>query len=242
MREVTWSAGGHRAQAVRRPDGQWHLVLPEDNKGWAPLLDGRPAELDLLVLTTRDDLGEHTLRRLGFVATRTEQLWEIPVSGLRTDLCSPRHELLPVTACDLQAVTDLDNAVRAQIPGAEGWRGTVADLEETLTDDEFDPELYLVAVHRDSGSCDGLIRVWNRHPTPRLGCLGVRPDWRRTRLGPTLLGAVAAVLGGRGVTHVLTETDVTNRDSHTLAAHHGGVPVGRTVEWVWPAPAQEDAT
>jgi len=35
--------------------------------------------------------------------------------------------------------------------------------------------------------------------------------------------------------HVVTETDITNRDSHSLAAHHGGISLGRTVEWVLPA-------
>ena len=50
-------------------------------------------------------------------------------------------------------------------------------------------------------------------------------------------GHAATVLPSFGFAAVrteqlVTETDITNRDSHSLAAHHGAVPRGRTVEWV----------
>lgn len=43
-----------------------------------------------------------------------------------------------------------------------------------MADDEFDPELYLIAEHATTGGYDGLVRVWNRMPLPRLGSLAVR--------------------------------------------------------------------
>lgn len=232
MRVLEWGPADAAARAFQRPDGQWQLRLPEEVAGWAALLATRPPELVHVVLTNGEGDRGTELGRLGFVATRTEQLWRVPVRGLARGFSTGRHDLREVTDCDLDQVTALDNAVRAQIPGSEGWEGTVSDLRESLVDDEFDPRLYLVAVHHDTGDYDGLVRVWDRRPDPRLGCVGVRASWRRTRLGPALLTAVASTLQQRGVTHVVTETDVHNRDSHALAARHGGVPVGRTVEWV----------
>lgn len=133
--------------------------------------------------------------------------------------------------CDLARVVELDNTVRHQIPGTNDWTGNIEDLRRELADDEFDPELYLVAVHRTTGSYDGLVRIWNRHPRPRLECVGVRPEWRRTRLGPALLAEVAATLGRRGVSEILTETELANRDSYPMAAR-GGSPQQRIVQWV----------
>lgn len=232
MRVVTWGAVPNEARAALRPDGQWQLRLPEDQTTWPLLLSTLPTELGSAVLELAEGEAVTTLSTRGFTPARTEQLWMVPVAGLGRPIVSRTHTLVSVTECDLARVAELDNAVRAQIPGTEHWEGSVADLEESLADDEFDPDLYLIAIHQDTGSHDGLIRVWNRSPYPRLGCLGVRPGWRRTRLGPALLDAVASTLRAGGVTHLVTETDINNRDSHSIAAHHGALPRGRTVQWV----------
>lgn len=230
--EQTWGDGRHTIQAVLRPDGQWLLRLPDDPAVWAALLARRPAGVDRLLVSTTDETWHQPLQDLQFRATRTEQVWHLPLTALGwPPITSPAHELVPVLDCDLAQVVDLDNAVRHQIPGTEAWTGTVADLRDQLDDDQFDSELYLIAVHRDTGSYDGLVRVWNRHPRPRLGCLGVRPQWRRTRLGPHLLGAVTTTLRERGVAEILTETDLRNPDSHSMAANHGGIRVRQVIEW-----------
>lgn len=214
-----------------RPDGQWLLRLPEDSTRWSGLVATLPDRIGPTLLSVEEGRADALLRSLGFRANRTDQLWEVALRDLPRSVTSADHELVRITGCDLTAVTDLDNAVRAQIPGTEGWVNSVPGLQESLEDDEFDPELYLIAVHRHTGSYDGLIRVWNR-PVPRLGCVGVRAEWRRTRVGPALIAAAADVLQHRGVTHVVAETDITNRDSHPLAARNGAMPRGRTVEWI----------
>jgi hypothetical protein len=128
-------------------------------------------------------------------------------------------------------VAVLDNAIRDDIPGTSRWLGTGAQLTESLDDSDFDPALYLIARHPRTGSLDGLVRVWNRHPEPRLGRIGVTTPWRRTSLALKLLQNIAATLRTRGVTHITAETDQSNSSSHLMALNHGGIDLGRSIEW-----------
>jgi RimJ/RimL family protein N-acetyltransferase len=75
------------------------------------------------------------------------------------------------------------------------------------------------------------VRVWDRRPVPRLGCIAVRREWRRGRLTPALLVGVGKVLKERGVRAVTAETDETNRASVLVARRLGGVPGPVDVEW-----------
>ncbi len=235
-----WVSAGLQVRAFPRPDGKWLVKLPEDHPElWsrliervrsdlaAPLLINMPADLD----AERGGI----LQAAGFISARTEALWRIPLASMSArPIHSNSHRLLPVDSCDLNRVVDLDNTIRADIPGTRAWRGTLTDLSETLDDPDFDPALYLVAVHAHTGSYDGLIRVWNRRPWPRLGCLGVRVAWRRTRLPAALVSAAARVLRDRGVTDVVTETDVRNGESHPMASSRG-TSTGTMTEWERPA-------
>lgn len=230
--ERTWSDGDQLVRALLRPDGLWLLKLPDKPSSWGALVQARPAGVDPLLVITSTEGWRQPLQDLGFRAVHTEQVWRIPVRAVtHPPVQSENHDLVPVLGCDLARVVELDNTVRHQIPGTQGWAGSLADLRDELADDEFDPQLYLIAVHRTTGSYDGLVRIWNRHPRPRLGCVGVRPQWRRTRLAPALLSSVAATLRHRGVSEILTETDLANRDSYPMAARWG-IPQERVVQWV----------
>lgn len=189
----------------------------------APLLINLPADID------PERVG--ILHAAGFVAARTEALWRIPLASLPVrPIHSTSHRLVGVDRCDLDRVVDLDNALRADIPGSRAWQGTTTDLSESLDDAEFDPALYLIAAHRQTDAYDGLIRVWDRRPWPRLGCLGVRVAWRRTRLPAVLVSAATRVLRDRGVTDIVTETDVLNGESHPMASSRG-ISTGAMTEW-----------
>ncbi|MFC8801231.1 GNAT family N-acetyltransferase [Promicromonospora sp. NPDC057138] len=235
-----WQVGRHITHAWLRPDDKWVLLLPADTEIWPAVIAERPRRIDRL-LVSRPESAERTegpvLAGAGFRRDRTEQAWRIPLDGITAGApVSDTHRLVPVTECDLARVTALDNEVRQSVPGCEGWSGTVADLRGTLEDDEFDPDLYLVAVHRKTGAYDGLVRVWFRRPVPRLGCIGVVPAWRRTRLAPLMLATVARILRGRGIREVVAETDTTNRAAHSMTRNHGGLPLERTVEWSFGLP------
>lgn len=233
-----WSTdAGAAVNAVQRPDGAWLLHLPENHvDAWSDLVRLVSGDLDGPLLVSRpEDQGmeaDAALRTAGFVPVRWETVWRIPIAGL---LAKPTvrtaHRIVSVTSLDADAVAELDNRIRNDIPGTEGWMGTGAQLIESLADPEFDPALYRVAQHEESARLDGLIRVWNRVPEPRLGCIGVTRPWRRTRLALALVQDIADTLHARGVTHITTETDTTNRNSHPMAIRQGGQAIKTTVEW-----------
>ncbi len=240
-----WVSAGLEVRAFPRPDGKWLVKLPEDHpEVWSRLIEQVRSDVDApLLINTPADLDVQrsgTLRASGFIPTRAEAIWRIPLASISArPIHSSSHRLLPVDRCDLTRVVDLDNTIRVDIPGTRTWRGTLADLSESLDDSDFDPALYLVAVHEKTGSYDGLIRVWNRLPWPRLGCLGVRFPWRRTRLPAALVSAVACVLRDRGVTDVVTETDVRNGGSYPMAFSRG-ISTGVMTEWERPAQLRPD--
>lgn len=241
----SWStAEGAVARAVHRPDGAWLLRLPaEDPDAWPALVEAatRDGCGTLLVDRPADQSRVHddALRLAGFTPARTETRWRIPVAAIPITPARAEHRVLPVTECDPESVAVLDNEIRADIPGTAGWMGTGTQLTDSFDDPDFDPALYLVAQHPHTGDLDGLIRVWNRQPEPRLGCIGVARSWRRTSLALLLLQSVAGTLRDRDVTHITAETDDTNHASHLLALNHGGMAVETTAEWRRPSPADQ---
>ncbi len=245
--ERSWSTeDGTAMRALQRPDGAWSIRLPDDNvAAWAALLSMARSDISgaMLVSRSSEDCVEVSseLRRAGFSPVRSETVWRLPVAGL---LARPSvrtvHRIVSVTSWGADAVAELDNSIRRDIPGTRGWVGTGEQLTASLDDPQFDPALYLVAQHSTRRSLDGLIRVWNRSPEPRLGCLGVTRPWRRTRLALALVQEVATTLHARGVAHITAETDATNRDSYLMATHHGGEAIETTVEWQNARPGRPD--
>lgn len=233
----TWTNdAGASMRGLRRADGQWLVRFPEGHpQAWAELACMGAADVHAGLVTNRsgDQSAVHdaALRKANFLPSRCEQLWRVPLAALPKVTFDTPHDFVPVNELDLEAAARLDNAIRADIPGTENWHGTAADLQETLDDPEFDAALYLVARHVERRSLDGLIRVWNRAPAPRLGCIGVTRPWRRTRLAAALIQAVGVTLRERRVEEIVTETDQLNPASYRMAARHGGIKSGTLVEW-----------
>lgn len=234
----TWTTEyGVVMHAFQRPDGAWLIRLPiEHVEAWGALVEIASVDICGVMLVSmpadQDDRAESELRRAGFMPSRQEVVWRVPVADLfAKPLVDTGHRMVSVTSLDADAVAELDNSIRRDIPGTEGWIGTGAELAASLDDPEFDPMLYRVAQHPATGSLDGLIRVWNRKPEPRLGCIGVTRPWRRTRLALFLVQDIAQTLHARGVTHITAETDTTNRDSYMMARRQRGEAIRALVEW-----------
>jgi GNAT superfamily N-acetyltransferase len=176
-----------------------------------------------------DEAGVQALTKLGFAPVRREVLLEIPVVPT-THAVPAGYRLISAADTGIRELMALDDALRDDIPGAEGWESDEKSFrEETYDSPFFDPEAYLVAVADDAYV--GLVRVWNGpRPLPRLGMIGVLPAHRRRGLARALISAALNVLAARGATVVTAEADDSNAASLALLASFGGTAIGAELE------------
>jgi RimJ/RimL family protein N-acetyltransferase len=146
--------------------------------------------------------------------------------------CDPPPPFAHVRAdeADLDRLRLLDDELRQDVPGTDGWRWDEDGFREETFQPAFDPALYLVAV--DGGEYVGIVRVWMNPRGPRLGFVGVRRSQRQHGLGRALVAAVFAELHSRGIAEVTTEIDDENVASRALLEGMGARPVGATLELV----------
>jgi hypothetical protein len=91
---------------------------------------------------------------------------------------------------DEDGLRALDDALRQDVPGADGWVNDPYEFcEYTFDDRHFDPATYLVAVDDVNQAYAGLARVWNNPGRPPSG-----PDRRHARL-PSNTASNALLLG-----------------------------------------------
>lgn len=178
--------------------------------------------------------------RLGFVDARREHQYVVPVPAAHDALVAwlgpvDGHAFVRADTVDADRLRLLDDELRQDVPGTDGWQWSAEDFREETFNPAFDPELYLVAVDTASDAYAGLVRVWNRPRRPRLGMIGVVRSRRREGLARALLARVFAVLHQRGVAEIKTEADVTNVASTSLLESLGAQRVGVSVELVRPA-------
>jgi ribosomal protein S18 acetylase RimI-like enzyme len=208
------------ARTFLRPDGRRFLVGP-------PL--GELPDGDLFAAVDESDI-EHlrALERLGFVRERRELDLVLPTDVPRRPAPSGA-EAVRADNVDEEALRLLDDELRQDIPGTDGWRWTAADFrEETYLSPHFDPAVYPVATVQ--GEHVGICRVWIRPEHPRLGFIGVRRSFRRRGIARWLTGEAFAVLQARGEREVWTEVDESNVASRTLLEGLGGRPAGASLE------------
>ena len=173
-------------------------------------------------------------QRLGFVVHRRESVYAVPTdpgaTGLETEEV-PGISLVTANHVDEQRLRVLDDALRQDVPGTDGWRWDEAAFhDETFDPAYFDPATYLVAVEKPGGDYVGLARVWNNPGAPRLGLIAVVPTYRRRGLARALLGHVFAVLHERGIGEVTAEVDDTNLASAALLTALGARRSGGIIE------------
>jgi ribosomal protein S18 acetylase RimI-like enzyme len=154
----------------------------------------------------------------GFVEHRRENRYVVPTTTIRA---TRAIELLTLDRVDLDRLRELDDLLRQDVPGTDGWRwDPEAFCEETA---DADPELYVVA-----GDYVGIARVWGT----RLGFVGVRREHRRGGIASAMLAHVFGVLAARAIEEVTTEIDVENAASRATIEPLGARVVGQSVQLV----------
>lgn len=206
-----------------RPDGR-HFVWNPDPESLAE------ARTDVYCTVESSEVDSYLA--LGFDVHRREGMYLVPIRSARVE--AP-HGVLFADADDVDEGTLrlLDNELRQDVPGTDGWQWDEANFrEETYEAAEFDPKTYLVALDVETGEYVGIVRVWMKHPIPRLGFIGVRRRYRRRGIAHALLTEVFARLDERGIHEVSTEIDETNTASRALLEGLGARRTGTSVELI----------
>ncbi|WP_157987793.1 GNAT family N-acetyltransferase [Jiangella endophytica] len=242
LRSDGTAAGGLRL--LIRPDDRAYLALQGGADG--PLLDtALGADVvqpgDLYAQADEDD-GDRlaALTSRGFAVVRREHLYAVPtappgVAGGWPDTRPDGFTVVSAADADLVRLNTLDQDLRRDVPGTGVWRSDPESFRrQTFDDPEFDPSTYLIAVDGGSGGYAGLVRVWIRAvpAVPRLGLIGVRPEFRQRGLARALVARVLGVVRERGDAEVVCEVDETNDGSNALFARFGARRTGGTVELV----------
>jgi RimJ/RimL family protein N-acetyltransferase len=204
--------------AVCLPDGRWFVNSPDDDE---------PA-VDLYAHVDESDVVAYVKR--GFVVIRHENHYLVPTGTVGSVRPPRRVDLLTVDRVDEDRLRALDDELRQDVPGSEGWRWEPAGFRAEMGSADFDPAVYVVAV--DDDEYVGIARVWMRRPVPRLGFVGVTRPYRRRGLARALLSRVFGVLVLRGIPEVTTEIDETNTASRGLLEGLGARRTGWSVELV----------
>ncbi len=215
----------------RAPDGRHRLYYDKCRAdAYAPLAAAIPGEC-FATLDAADNDALTALAGAGFTENRRESEYTIPVTRVETPVPAG-IDIVTADKTELEPLMLLDCAIRADIPGSEGWQpDPVWFREETYDSPFFDPQTYRVALAgRDYV---GLARVWKPLPGQRygrLGCVGVLAAHRRQGLGRALIAQAFAPLAGPGAVAVTAEADAANAASHALLASFGGRVTGGSIE------------
>jgi ribosomal protein S18 acetylase RimI-like enzyme len=228
--------------AVLRPNGRWFVHFDEcRDDSYEPLLAAVAGNTGSDLYTFAGEGDEQSLAQLarhGFTVSRREGFFVIPtdpeVTGLR-DTDEPDGVVI-ISANDgfEDQLRLLDDALRQDVPGAEGWQWDPADFNEETFGSDFDPATYLVAVDVASGEYIGLVRVWNSPGRPRLGLIAVLPPYRRRGLANVLLARAFRALHERGKKECTAEVDETNGASRALMSKLGARRTNGVIELIRP--------
>jgi RimJ/RimL family protein N-acetyltransferase len=230
-----------RAYALPRPDRRWFVSLDSWRAGVSEeLLTAIVGDIGQDLYITVDESDDEQLDRcgrLGFTVNRREDVYLVPtdpgVTGLATARLPAGFEIVSAADADGDALRALDDLLREDVPGADGWVNDPQEFREYTFDvRHFDPATYVVVVRERTGEQAGLVRVWNDPGLRRLGLIAVVASYRRQGMARALLAAAFSPLHEQGVSEVEAEVDVTNTASASLMRSLGARRTGGSVELV----------
>src|SRR6201987_3224750 len=193
-----------------RPDNRWVLYFDTWRAdACPPLADAVDRDLGRDLYVTLEDAEYDALEactQAGFAVHRRESYYRIPtdpaVTGLAGAVLPPGLDVLSAAGADITRLRLLDDALRQDVPGSEGWRWGAEQFRAETSAPFFDPATYLVAVDRASGDYAGLVRIWRNRAGPRLGLIATLARYRRRGVARALLRQAFTLLAARGAARV----------------------------------------
>jgi ribosomal protein S18 acetylase RimI-like enzyme len=243
-RLVTWNLNRGQetvatAHGLFRPDRRWFVSIDAWNDvDHDALLEAVLEDLPFDLHTIVSEADAETLQRWirsGFDISRREIEFMVPVdpavTGLRGTSLPDGLVAVPADAVDENLLRELDDELRKDLPGSEGWRNDPADFHESTFDDgHYDPATYLVAIDERAEAFAGLVRIWISRRHARLGLVTTARRYRRRGLARALLAAAFDGVRERGLIEVTAEADETNHASITLLESIGARRTGTSLE------------
>ena len=228
------------ASARLRPDSRWFVYFDTWRAdAYRPLADAVARDLGRDLYVTLEDAEYDALdacAQAGFGVYRRECYYRIPVdpvaTGLARAVLPAGLDVLSAADAEITRLRLLDDALRQDVPGCEGWRWDAGQFRAETFSPFFDPATYLVAVDQASGEYVGLVRIWRNRAGPRQGLIATLAQYRRRGVAGALLGRAFAVLAARGDTSVVGEVDDTNLASLSLLTGLGARRYGGNVELI----------
>ena len=231
--------------AKMRADGRWFLWFDTWRPDvYPPLADVVAQDLSRDLHASLDDADFDALdacAAAGFAEHRRESHYRIPIdrqpTGLHGTALPDELDLVSAADADVGRLRLLDDALRQDLPGCDGWRWDPSEFQAEAFGRFFDPATYLVAVDRSCGDYAGLVQVRRSRGGPRLGLIGTLAPYRERGIARALLSRVLSVLLVRGETSLIAEADDASVMSVSLLTRLGARRYAGSVELVRRHPA-----
>lgn len=229
------------ARTWLRPDDRMFLYFVGRKHGVYPrLVDTVVEALERPVYTVVDAGDQEAVEALqaaGFTTELTEERFRV-----RFDLALARLErawlpsgfsINPADLMDEDRLFTLDNTLRQDTPGTDGWRGDRAWFSDEIAESPpFDPSAYLVAVDDRNDEYVGLVRIWRNPAGPRFGLVGVLRQYRNTPIAATLMKQALAAASHWGHDTFTAETSPANPVIYRRMEGVGAESLGRFLQMV----------
>ncbi len=224
-----------------RPDNKLFLNFGcPDEAAYAPLSKRIAEEMvrDLYVSLSGGDTKKHqNLTEARFHMDLVSEVFEVPFVSVMERLPRPfdvsEFRIVSADEIDPEFLLDIDNRLRNQVPGTDGWVGSLQWIVEELAESPpFDARTYLVGL-TDRGDPAGLIRIWRNPDGPRFGMVATLPEFRRSLLGPELIRRALVAASSWGFATFRTETSINNRHIHQRLLSVGARSLGFVYQMVF---------
>lgn len=203
-----------------RPDDRMFLYfVGHDRASYVPLTAAVVEALGRIVYTLVD-AGDHeavqALEAAGFDSELVEERFRIPfdkaLGWLERAWIPSGFSIHPADTVDEDRLFTLDNTLRQDTLGTDGWRGDREWFHDELAEaPPFDPSAYLVAIDDGNGEYVGLVRIWRNQTGPRFGLVGVVRQYRNTPIAAALLKQAVTAASKWGYDAFVAEASPANK-------------------------------